>query len=511
MTAKEASCTVLDVNGEPILRSIRLVASCTARLFAPPQLRRTCSLILVINLALLLLIVDPGNSAETETTLRNCLARTYESNPELASQRAILRATDERLPQAKENWFRPTLSATGGAEWEDEESTQGFDAAGSGLVSAPYHTRSLAPDVNVNLGFPLFRSGQTVYEIKTAEAAIDAGQWDLVSTEQSVLGQAARAYASVVLYRTLVEIDQREVNAYIPLLKMAKDMYQSRTATITDLAQVEVELAQANATLANDQGLLETAEANYQAVVGIEPSNLAPLPRLEPSVHSLEEAEELGFNNNPMIRSAEANVEQAQYAVSARKTALLPTVGLSASFQNSWDDYTVISPASSKGPGTQDTRVGSVGVTATIPIYSGGIKYSYIREALQDETASELSLTNTRRQQISILRGTWKHRKALERVVKAYMGAVSSAKTAVEGKTREYKNGTTTMQEVLLVQESLYSVLADHASASNQLFQTEVDLLQSLGTLTAAGFQLPLTPYDPQEHLEEVRDKIIGW
>lgn len=137
--------------------------------------------------------------------------------------------------------------------------------------------------------------------------------------------------------------------------------------------------------------------------------------------------------------------------------------------------------------------------------------YSYIREALQDETASELSLKNTKRQQTSALRGAWKHRKALERVVQSYLGAVTSAKTAVEGKTREYKNGTTTMQEVLLVQESLYGVLADHATASNQLFHTEVVLLQNMGILTAAGFQLPLTPYDPNKNLEEVRDKLIGW
>ena len=466
---------------------------------------------LSVTLALLFLGAGEGTTAEPEETLRDVLVQTYESNPQLASQRAILRATDEKLPQAKEYWFRPVIGATGGAEWEYEESGQGFNAAGSGLVSVPYKTRSLTPDVNISLDFPLFRSGQTVYNIKAAEAAIDTGQWDLVSTEQSVLGQAAHAYADVVLYRSLVKVDKSEVKAHVPLLQMAKDMYQSRTATITDLAQVEVELAEANATLANDQGLLEVAEANYEAVVGIEPSTLAPLPRLDPAVVTLEEAEAFGLKNNPLIRSAEANVQQAHYAVSSRKTALLPTVGLSASFENSWDNYRVISPASSAGTGTQDMTVGTVGVSATIPIYSGGVMYSYIREALQDETASELSLKNTKRQQTSALRGAWKHRKALERVVQSYLGAVTSAKTAVEGKTREYKNGTTTMQEVLLVQESLYGVLADHATASNQLFHTEVVLLQNMGILTAAGFQLPLTPYDPNKNLEEVRDKLIGW
>src|SRR5580704_18220220 len=45
-------------------------------------------------------------------TLTEALAYTYNTNPQLLAQRALLRATDEGVPQALSNW-RPTVTFTG--------------------------------------------------------------------------------------------------------------------------------------------------------------------------------------------------------------------------------------------------------------------------------------------------------------------------------------------------------------------------------------------------------------
>ncbi|MEE3327966.1 MAG: TolC family protein [Myxococcota bacterium] len=446
-----------------------------------------------------------------ETTLRQALGHTYETNPHLASQRAILRAEDEQVPQAKENWFRPTISAGGGAEWENQKSGQTFDAAAFQGNAVPYEVSSITPDFDLSLDFPIFRSGQTLYTIKVAEASIDVGQWNLVATEQDVLAQAASAYGHVILYRALVKISEREVKAYEPLLKMSRDMYQSRTATITDMAQVELELAESRANLANNRGTLETVEAAYEAIVGRTPGDLAPLPRLAPGVSSLEAAEERAMKLDPLIRSAKSTLQKSQHLVSERKTSLLPTVGLSASYQQSWDHYRVLTPPVNPDEAVQTSRVGSVGVMVTVPIYSGGIRYSYIRQSIQEESAARLGLRNTELVQLSSLRGLWQQRFAYEAALKAYDSAMGAAQTAVTGKIREYKNGTTSMQEVLLVQENLYGVLEDRASATYNLFFTEVSLLKSLGVLTAAGFELQVPRYDPEKNRKEVEDQWIGW
>jgi outer membrane protein len=45
-------------------------------------------------------------------TLTQALAETYNTNPQLLAQRALLRATDEQVPQALSFW-RPTVNFTG--------------------------------------------------------------------------------------------------------------------------------------------------------------------------------------------------------------------------------------------------------------------------------------------------------------------------------------------------------------------------------------------------------------
>src|ERR1700751_1270066 len=45
-------------------------------------------------------------------TLTDALAETYNTNPQILAQRALLRATDEQVPQALSFW-RPTVNFTG--------------------------------------------------------------------------------------------------------------------------------------------------------------------------------------------------------------------------------------------------------------------------------------------------------------------------------------------------------------------------------------------------------------
>src|SRR5258708_6925076 len=47
-------------------------------------------------------------------TLTEAFAYAYNNNPQLLAQRALLRSTDEGVPQALSNW-RPTVSFTGSA------------------------------------------------------------------------------------------------------------------------------------------------------------------------------------------------------------------------------------------------------------------------------------------------------------------------------------------------------------------------------------------------------------
>ena len=70
-------------------------------------------------------------------TLTEAFAYTYNNNPQILAQRALLRATDEQVPQALANW-RPTVTLTGTAGFE----RAGIAARGSSTQFSSFEPRA---------------------------------------------------------------------------------------------------------------------------------------------------------------------------------------------------------------------------------------------------------------------------------------------------------------------------------------------------------------------------------
>src|SRR5207244_4395700 len=77
-------------------------------------------------------------------TLTQALAEAYYTNPQLLAQRALLRATDEQVPQALAGW-RPTVNFTGQVGMAtsslEAQSTAAALAAGATRTSSHAITR----------------------------------------------------------------------------------------------------------------------------------------------------------------------------------------------------------------------------------------------------------------------------------------------------------------------------------------------------------------------------------
>src|SRR5438067_11824615 len=83
-------------------------------------------------------------------TLTEAFAYSYNNNPQILAQRALLRATDEQVPQALSNW-RPTVTLTGQAGVE----RAGTASQGSPTAFGSFPTRSL----DLKITQPLYRGG----------------------------------------------------------------------------------------------------------------------------------------------------------------------------------------------------------------------------------------------------------------------------------------------------------------------------------------------------------------
>src|SRR6516164_10120352 len=92
-------------------------------------------------------------------TLTDALAEAYNTNPQLLAQRALLRATDEQVPQALSFW-RPTVNFTGQVGY----STNSLDEPLTGRRHI-----LLRPDLlQFQANQPIYRGGRT--EAQTRQA-----------------------------------------------------------------------------------------------------------------------------------------------------------------------------------------------------------------------------------------------------------------------------------------------------------------------------------------------------
>lgn len=249
-------------------------------------------------------------------TLAEAISLAYATNPNLQQQRAQQRALDESYVQARSGW-RPTASAQ----------------ANAGFTYTGFHGAS---DTNaVNLGLtaaqPLYTGGRTT-------AAVDAAQADVLAGREGLRGLEAQVLQTVVQYFEDVRRDQQVVairRENVIVLQNQLNETQARLEvgqlTRTDTAQAQAQLAQARAQLTSALTQLQISRANYTAVVGQNPGELAPPPTLPGLPTSVDQAFDIAERANAGLEQARVAEQASRYRVAQARAAKRPTVFLQGS------------------------------------------------------------------------------------------------------------------------------------------------------------------------------------
>ena len=120
----------------------------------------------------------PAQAApQPTTTLRDALAQTYATNPDLQGERATLRANDENVPIARSQGLPGVGSSS-------SFSQSVYDTDSSGL--APSRRGSVGLDLSV----PVFSGGSVRNSVRAAETRVEAGRANLRGAEADIFTQA---------------------------------------------------------------------------------------------------------------------------------------------------------------------------------------------------------------------------------------------------------------------------------------------------------------------------------
>ncbi|HWO87492.1 MAG TPA: TolC family outer membrane protein [Stellaceae bacterium] len=463
----------------------------------------------IANLASIAGVVVGLTAVSTQAqTLTDALAEAYNTNPQLLAQRALLRATDEQVPQALSFW-RPQVTFTGQvglntSSLQTPPVSPSLNGLGQIVSSSDRRHIITRPDlVQFQAIEPVYRGGRTVAQTRQAINTVESTRAQTLAVETSVFQAVAMAYLDVVRDQALVEVDRNNVEVLRKQLEATQDRFRVGEVTRTDVAQAEAALAQAQGTLVTQQGTLEISRAEYVRAVGHPPGRLM-LPRERPVLPATrEEALSLATNNNFSVISAKFAELAARDNIDVVRGQLLPQISVVGILDRSYDQS-----ATFKG-----ALLNSAQITAqlTMPLYEGGAIYSQTRQAQQTVGQRRSQVDDARRAAVQTAAQFWSTLQAARASISSFAAAVRAAQIALEGTQQEALVGTRTVLDVLIQNQTLLQTQSQLVTAQHDAALAEFNLASAVGRLIAPELNLPVRLYDMEQHYREVKDKWIGF
>jgi outer membrane protein len=429
-------------------------------------------------------------------TLLGALAQAYQVNPQLNSQRAIVRQTDEGVPQALSD-YRPRVNATAGVgnqfTWQE---------TGVGPALTQKDRYWTAPrSIGITAEQKLFNGFQTANRTRAAESSVFAARETLRVIEQTVLLDAATVYMDVVRDAAILEVQRSNVRVLDETLRQTRGRFKLGEVTRTDVAQAEAQLAAGQSQMLRADSNLTTSKATYRRVVGSKPGRLEPgLPVDHLSPRTLAAAIDAGMSANPSVTASMYGVDVARLQVKISEGALYPTVTLAGNVQRAHDVAGLMLEQSSA----------SVLIGVTVPLYQGGAEYSTIRQSKETLAQRRLDLATTRDQARATVAQVWGELQATKAQIQAAQEQVRASEVALNGVRMEARLGMRTTLDVLNAQQALVNARVNLVTAQHDRVVGSYNLLSAVGRLSPQTLRLPTSIYDPMVHYQQVRDAWTG-
>lgn len=250
-------------------------------------------------------------------TLDEAIAAAMTHAPQIAAARAESDAAAAHVREAQAGSL-PTATVTGTIGWGRLDPKNFF-----GLGAADVTPRA----AQVTIEQPLYAGGRVSAGIAQARAGNDAARAGEAATRSEMTAAVAQAYGDVLTSRRLVALHQELVTQMREIERQARLRYKAGESPSTDTSQAMARLAEAQAALAQAEGMAVSADARFANLTGLSPDGLAPLPANPALPASLDDALEAARAHNPWLAQAEAGLRAAQAAARGARAERLPTVG----------------------------------------------------------------------------------------------------------------------------------------------------------------------------------------
>ncbi len=397
------------------------------------------------------------------------LMKAYKNNSELNAERENIFVSEEELKISQGNYL-PTLTLSGTKTKEDTKKLTNQSGGNASIDDVNPLTKS------ISISQTLIDFGRGA-ELSKSKIGLDLAKARLLKKEQDILYKTSEAYTGLILANENLKINTDNVELLSRQVETDQIRLERGQITLSDVSQSESSLAEAQAKLIQAENELLTSKLNYENIIGklSNPNSLDknsindyPLP------DSLNSAIELSKKNNPNLKIAELEFNQAQKDKTIAKSDLAPTANLSLE-KSYTDDFSATYDEKEKE---------TLKATVTWPFYSGGKNLASLNKSSSLETRSRLILESVSKQNETNVASAWSSYLSSRSLLNSVQAQVRAAEIANEGITAEYNSGAgRTTLEVIQSNSLLLNAQISLANSERNFILSKFNLLKSIGLL----------------------------
>jgi len=384
-------------------------------------------------------------------------------NPEFRSQLKELHSIRADLTGAEGSWY-PTIDITAGIGYEEVDN-QTIDNTGDGL------TRK---ETAIRITENLFEGFGTEHEIERQQHRMEAAAYSTEAAANQIAMDMTEAYLNLLTQQKLLVLAEDNVSTHSKILDQITQRFDAGIGN-----QVEVDQAKARFALA--QSNLSAASNNYydtlsrfQRVLGRQPDSalVEPTQALE-IPKTVEEAINIALIEHPTLRSANADISEAQAQYDASSRTFYPRFDLE--ILKTWDDN--LAGVEGKNEDFQAM------IRMRYNLYNGGKdKAERSRTASALHQAAEIR-NNSRRQTLENIRYAWNAYQYVGQQKKYVEEHMKLTLDTLTGYRQQFSLGRRSLLDLLNTEDEYINAQRTMAESENEYRIAQYRIMNGMGTL----------------------------
>lgn len=427
------------------------------------------------------LLISFACAATANLTYAEDLITVYEqaklNDPVVLKAQALYKASQEDIEIARATLL-PQISAFGSIS---ESEADVYARSTDNITTIEEENTSYGATLNMEL-----YHHDSWLSLDNAKKSAHRSDLSYQIAKQNLIVRVTNAYFDVLSAQDDLEFAVAEKKAIERQLEQTKQRFSVGLTAITDVHEAQAEYDNAVTEEIRAQNAVYNAEEALRVITNVYPKALNPLntkrfSTSSPVPNSANEWQQLAEVKNLELIAEKVTVDIAKENISIATSGHYPTLDLSGRFTNSED---TIDNGVNPEYDAPDLDSHSIGITLTVPIYSGGATSSSVRKAQSNYVAASQDLLQTHRQVIQDTRNAYNTVRASISGIKALEQSVISAESALKATEAGFEVGTRTIVDVLDSTRNLYNAKRNLSSTRYGYIIAVLALKRAGGTIT---------------------------